>query len=278
MSTYLIGDLHGCYNELCTLLNRVSFDPTKDILWITGDLVARGPNSLKLLRYVRFLEKSIRLVLGNHDLNLIALHGDSYKKTNNLEEIIQASDADDLIYWLRHQPLLQIDEEKKLIMSHAGIYPLWDLETAKRCAREVELMLGSDDYMKFLHTTMYSNMPQCKSWNPKLKGTARLQFITNVFTRMRYCFPNGQLDMICKDPPSSAPAPLQPWFSLPNQILSDDCDYTIIFGHWASLNGEDTPKGIICLDTGCCWGGSLTMLCWEKKTLIIEPCSAEKRR
>ncbi|WWP00047.1 MAG: bis(5'-nucleosyl)-tetraphosphatase (symmetrical) ApaH [Candidatus Dasytiphilus stammeri] len=282
MSTYLIGDVHGCYKELCILLNRVNFDPTKDILWLTGDLIARGPDSLKVLRYIRSLEKSVRLVLGNHDLHLIAsLYGD-YKTPNkkDLEEILKASDAEDLIYWLRHHPLLQIDEEKKIIMSHAGIYPQWDLDTAKECAGEVELMLASDDYLTFLHDMYNDRNIMLNSWSPNFKGIVRWQFITNVLTRMRYCFPQGQLDMICKDPPSCAPALLQPWFSLPNRILlsSNDGDYTIIFGHWASLNGQYTPNGIICLDTGCCWGGSLTMLCWERKTFIVQPCSIDKKR
>ncbi|WWO98777.1 MAG: bis(5'-nucleosyl)-tetraphosphatase (symmetrical) ApaH [Candidatus Dasytiphilus stammeri] len=277
MSTYLIGDIHGCYKELCTLLDRVNFDPEKDTLWLTGDLVARGPDSLNVLRYVRSLGKAVRLVLGNHDLNLITSSNSYYNKTpntNNFEAILQASDAHDLIYWLRHQPLLQIDEEKQLVMSHAGIYPQWDLETAKRCAGEVEAMLASDNYVNFLHG-MYGTMPN--TWSTELKGIARLRFITNVFTRMRYCLPQGQLDMICKDPPSSAPAPLQPWFSIPNRFLSSsDCDYTIIFGHWASLNGQGTPKRIIGLDTGCCWGGSLTMLCWEKQKWLVQPCYDKK--
>ncbi|WWO97414.1 MAG: bis(5'-nucleosyl)-tetraphosphatase (symmetrical) ApaH [Candidatus Dasytiphilus stammeri] len=279
MSTYLIGDVHGCYNELCILLKRVNFDPKKDILWLTGDLIARGPNSLKVLRYIRSLEKSVRLVLGNHEINLIALYGNYNKKNNkDLEEIIKASDADDLIYWLRHQPLLQIDEEKKIIMSHAGIYPQWDLKTAKKCAREVELILASDNYITFFHD-MYNSSNMLNSWSPKLKGIVRWRFIMNVLTRMRYCFPKGQLDMKCKDAPSYAPAPLQPWFSLPNRILLSSDDYTIIFGHWASLNSQDTtPNGIIGLDTGCCWGGSLTMLCWERKTLIVQPCSLDKNR
>ncbi|WWO95373.1 MAG: bis(5'-nucleosyl)-tetraphosphatase (symmetrical) ApaH [Candidatus Dasytiphilus stammeri] len=277
MSTYLIGDVHGYYNELCILLNRVSFNPKKDILWLTGDLVARGPNSLKVLRYVKSLENSVRLVLGNHDLNLIALSGGNYKKTTpDLEEIINSSDADDLIDWLRHQPLLQIDEEKKIIMSHAGIYPKWDLYTAKQCAREVELILASNDYIAFINSMYNSNINNIpNNWNPNLKGMARWRFITNVLTRMRYCYPQGQLDLVCKDPPSSVSTLLKPWFSLPNQIISldEEASYTIIFGHWAALNGQHTPQGIIGLDTGCCWGGSLTMLCWEKKTLIVQSCS-----
>ncbi|MDU4093585.1 MAG: bis(5'-nucleosyl)-tetraphosphatase (symmetrical) ApaH [Pantoea sp.] len=267
MSTYLIGDVHGCYDELHSLLQQVAFDAEKDTLWLTGDLVARGPGSLEVLRYVRSLGSAVRMVLGNHDLHLLAVFAgiSRNKPKDRITPLLEAPDADELINWLRRQPLLQVDEEKKLVMAHAGITPQWDIETAKMCAREVESVLASDSYPLFLNA-MYGDMPN--NWTPELTGLARLRFSTNALTRMRFCFPNGQLDMICKDAPNSAPPPLKPWFTIGGPVARD---YTIIFGHWASLEGKGTPEGIIGLDTGCCWGGTLTMLRWEDRQLFIQP-------
>ena len=266
MSTYLIGDVHGCYDELQALLHRVAFNPQQDQLWLTGDLVARGPSSLAVLRFVRSLGNSVKLVLGNHDLNLLAIHaGISRSKPKDcLAELLQAEDVDELMNWLRHQPLLQVDDEKKLVMSHAGITPQWDLATARMCAREVEFALSHDNYATYL-ASMYGDMPN--NWSGDITGLARLRFISNAFTRMRYCFPNGQLDMLSKESPENVPAPLKPWFSLQSQVAPE---YTIIFGHWASLEGKGTPEGIIGLDTGCCWGGKLTMMRWEDKQIFTQ--------
>lgn len=271
MSTYLIGDVHGCYDELKSLLGQVAFDPLHDELWLTGDLVARGPASLDVLRYVRSLGNSVRIVLGNHDLHLLAVYAgiSRNKPKDRITSLLQAEDADVLINWLRRQPLLQVDEEKKLVMAHAGITPQWDIATAITCAREVEAVLSSDTYPLFLDA-MYGDMPN--HWTPELTGLARLRFSTNALTRMRYCFPNGQLDMISKESPESAPAPLKPWFAIPGPVSRD---YTIVFGHWASLEGRGTPQGIIGLDTGCCWGGTLTMLRWEDKHMFTQVSNRE---
>lgn len=269
MSTYLIGDVHGCFNELQSLLAQVDFDPCQDQLWLTGDLVARGPGSLDVLRYVRSLDNAVRMVLGNHDLHLLAVYAgiSRNKPKDRITPLLEAPDGDELINWLRRQPVLQVDEERKLIMGHAGITPQWDIDTAQICAREIEAVLSSDSYPLFLNA-MYGDMPN--NWSPELSGLARLRFSTNALTRMRYCFPNGQLDMICKDAPGSAPAPLKPWFELPRLL---DPEYTIIFGHWASLEGRGTPEGVIGLDTGCCWGGTLTMLRWEDKRYFTQPAN-----
>ena len=266
MSTYLIGDVHGCYDELIALLKQVDFTPGQDTLWLTGDLVARGPGSLEVLRFVKSLGDSVRMVLGNHDLHLLAVFAgiSRNKPKDRLTPLLDAPDADDLINWLRRQPLLQVDEEKKLVMAHAGITPQWDLETAKTCARDVEAVLASDSYPFFLDA-MYGDMPN--HWSEDLSGLARLRFITNAFTRMRFCFPNGQLDMYSKETPESAPAPLKPWFAIPGPVTSE---YNVVFGHWAALEGKGTPEGIYGLDTGCCWGGELTCLRWEDKTYFVQ--------
>lgn len=262
MATYLIGDIHGCLDEFNALLEKVAFNPQKDQLWLTGDLVARGKDSLGVLRKVYSLRNSVRLVLGNHDIHLLAVDAGIVpnKSKDNLDTLLQAQDKDELLNWLRFQPLLQVCEEKNLVMSHAGITPQWDLPTAISTAKEVEKVLQGKHYQDFL-AHMYGEQPN--SWLESLTGTARLRFITNAFTRMRFCFPNGQLDFACKAKPDEAPAPLKPWFSLPSKVSSN---YTVIFGHWAALEGKGTPERVINLDTGCCWGGSLTLLHWETKT------------
>ena len=275
MSTYLIGDIHGCLDELKALLAQVDFNPVQDTLWLTGDLVARGPNSLEVLRFVSGLGESVRMVLGNHDLHLLAIYAgiSPNKPKDRLTPLLQAEDADTLINWLRRQPVLQVDDKLKLVMAHAGITPQWDLETAKVCAREVEAILSSDSYPLFLDA-MYGDMPN--NWTDELSGLARLRFSSNVFTRMRFCFPNGQLDMICKDTPENAPRPLKPWFSLPSPVVQQG--YNILFGHWASLEGKGTPEGIYALDTGCCWGGDLTMLRWEDQAWFTQPSNRREEK
>ncbi|HEM8274228.1 TPA: bis(5'-nucleosyl)-tetraphosphatase (symmetrical) ApaH [Providencia stuartii] len=273
MSTYLIGDVHGCYRELRALLEQVNFEPQKDTLWLTGDLVARGPDSLQVLRYVKSLGDSVRIVLGNHDLHLLGIYCkiSRNKPKDHLDELLNAPDADELINWLRRQPLLQVDEEKKIIMAHAGITPQWDLPTARMCAREVESVLSSDAYPLFIDS-MYGDMPN--NWSENLMGLPRLRFSTNALTRMRYCFPHGQLDMICKESPAKASSPLKPWFALPNKLPEG---YSIFFGHWASLEGKHTPENVYGLDTGCCWGGELTLFHWEAKQYYHQK-SHQKRR
>lgn len=267
MATYLIGDIHGCYQQLIALLKHIRFNASEDTLWLTGDLVARGPDSLEVLRYVRSLGDRARLVLGNHDLNLLAVYAGirRNKPKDQLSVLLNAPDADQLINWLRRQPLLQLDEEKKLVMTHAGIPPQWDITTARRCAYDLESILKSNSYPLFLDA-MYGDIPNY--WSDKLCGLARLRFISNALTRMRYCFPQGQLDMLCKEKPDKAPAPLKPWFSLEGSVAPH---YAIVFGHWAALEGRGPPAGIYALDTGCCWGGDLTALRWEDQCFFTVP-------
>ncbi len=277
MSTYLIGDVHGCFDELIALLAQVSFNPEHDRLWFTGDLVARGPASLEVLRYVRSLGSAAQTVLGNHDLHLLAVYAgiSRNKPKDRLNDLLNARDVDSLINWLRRQPVMLVDDDLKLVMAHAGVTPQWDLATAQLCAREVEAILSSDSYPLFLDA-MYGDMPN--HWSPELSGLPRLRFSTNVFTRMRYCFSGGQLDMICKEAPSQAPSLLNPWFYLPSPIVEGNAEtpgYAIAFGHWASLEGKGTPDNIYALDTGCCWGGELTMLRWEDKQVFTQPSLAQ---
>ncbi|AFP85434.1 symmetrical bis(5'-nucleosyl)-tetraphosphatase [secondary endosymbiont of Heteropsylla cubana] len=269
MSTYLIGDIHGCYNEFNMILDQVSFNPEIDTLWVTGDLISRKINSIKVIRLLYSIRKSVRLVLGNHDLHFLSLYycaNQNHETTLINPNILVSTDIDKLIHWLRNQPMLQIDEEKYIIMTHAGITPQWDISIARRCAHELETMLKSDDYHLFLQA-MYGDTPN--QWSEKLSGLERLRFIANAFTRIRYCFLDGQLEMSYKGIPREAPSNLFPWFKLIRpEILGN---YNIIFGHWASLMGRGTPTNIYGLDTGCCWGKKMTLLRWEDKMFTYVP-------
>lgn len=260
MANLLIGDIHGCYDEFMRLLEKAGFSST-DTLWLTGDLVARGPKSLEVLRFVKTNTSQIRLVLGNHDLHLLSVYANVTppKKKDNLEEVINAPDYDELMNWLRKQPLVQIDEKLKIIMTHAGVSPQWDMETLKKCAHDLNKILSSDSYPLFLDK-MYGNFPD--KWSSDLQGFDRLRYATNALTRMRFCYEDGRLDFYYKKPPEQAPTKLKPWFLIPSQIPPE---YSIVFGHWAALNGKGTPENIFALDTGCCWGGKLTCLRFEDK-------------
>jgi bis(5'-nucleosyl)-tetraphosphatase (symmetrical) len=192
-------------------------------------------------------------VLGNHDLHLLASAclPQRRKRKDTLQAILEAPDADELMNWLRRQPLLHHDKTLGYTLVHAGLPPQWDLATAQACAREVEQVLHSDAYAAFF-ADMYGNEPG--TWSPSLKGTARLRFITNCFTRLRYCDSNGRLALEEKGPPGSQPSHLRPWFEWPERNSSD---MRIVFGHWSTLGAHDAP-GIHALDTGCLWGGKLT--------------------
>lgn len=265
MATYFIGDLQGCYDEFCRLLEKVNFDDAQDRLFLVGDLVARGDKSLACLRLVKSL-KSAHTVLGNHDLHLLTTAQGlaAPKKRDHILPILEAEDRDELIFWLRHQPLLIDLPRENILIAHAGISPNWDDETALSCAREAEKALQSDNFTDLLRH-MYGESP--KRWDPALTGWGRLRYIINSLTRMRYCEPNGSLDFACKLPLNLAPNNLQPWFRLKNPLYQQK---NIIFGHWASLLDTPTPLGIYALDTGCVWGNRLTMLRWEDKKIFTQ--------
>lgn len=261
MSTYFISDIHGCYKELRMLLEKSSFDDKKDYLWIAGDLVSRGPDSLNVVRYLYSLKHRVQIVLGNHDINLIAVHAGikKNKKENCFDEFLSSSDSSKLINWLRCQSILKVDEERKIIMSHAGISPQWDINVAKFCALEIEDFLSHVNYSLFLKS-MYNN--NIDFWKTNLKQLDRLRYSMNSFTRMRYCYPDGRLNMFYKQSPNFVKYPLRPWFLMPSNISKI---YSIFFGHWSSLKGTNIPKPFFSLDAGCCWGEELIMLRWEDK-------------
>lgn len=268
MATYIVGDLQGCLDELLLLLDKVKFDRKHDSLWLAGDLVARGPKSLEVLRFVRSLGPCAKVVLGNHDLHLLAVSLGLFKvkKKDKTAAIFAAEDKHELLNWLRHQPLFA--EHDEFVMCHAGISPQWTLDQARVAAREVEAILHSDEW-PWLIENMYANQPDL--WSNTLQGIERYRYIINAFTRMRFCDAQGRLDMECKLPPKDVKNHcLVPWFKLQQRIKLDK---TVLFGHWAALEGYE-GKEVIGLDTGCVWGGKLTMLRWEDKRFFTQEALA----
>lgn len=266
MSTYIVGDIQGCLDELQLLLKKVAFNPQQDTLWVAGDLVARGDKSLETLRFIKELGDSARCVLGNHDLHLLAVHLGYFpaKPKDKTSNILSAPDRESLIEWLRQQPLLA--EHDQFVMCHAGVAPVWDLATARQANQEITAILQSSDW-PWLIKNMYANQPT--QWQAQLQGIERYRFIINAFTRMRFCDQQGQLDMACKLPPATNQDPnLLPWFKVKHRI---PLNKTVIFGHWAALMGcHDEEANVIGLDTGCVWGEHLTMLRWEDKSLFTQ--------
>ena len=256
MPVWAIGDLQGCLDPLDRLLERLHFDPARDRLWFCGDIVNRGPRSLGTLRRVKALGDRAVVVLGNHDLHLLAAANGNRKKLrrkDTLDDILDAPDREELIEWLRHRPVLHHDPETGYTMVHAGLPPEWDLSDAASAARELEACLRGPGHQDFL-ASMYGNLPD--RWDAGLAGTERLRFITNCFTRLRYCRHDGRLDLGFKGAPAHAPDDVLPWFRIPGRRSAD---LKIVFGHWSTL-GSVPDAGVFPLDTGCVWGGRLTAL------------------
>ena len=256
MAVYAVGDLQGCLQPLKCLLERVNFNPAVDRLWLVGDLVNRGPESLKTLRFLYSIRDSLVCVLGNHDLHLLAAwHNiERLKKNDTLREILQAPDAGELLDWLRRQKLLHYDEQRGVVLVHAGIPPQWTLGKALEHASEVEEALRDDNRLKLYLDGMYGNEPN--KWSKNLKGVTRLRVITNYFTRMRFCTSEGKLDLKGKEGADTAPPGYKPWFAHKGRRSRH---VKIIFGHWAALEGRCNEPDVIALDTGCVWGGAMTL-------------------
>lgn len=269
MSLYIVGDLQGCLDPLQRLLQQVAFEPGKDQLWSTGDIINRGPRSLDTLRFVKSLGSNFRMVLGNHDLHLlaVALAGKTAKRGDTLSEIIKAPDADELIDWLKHQPLLIHDVNTRTVLVHAGIPHIWSLNKALALAQEVEHVLQSRDIKAFLQH-MYGNEPDC--WSDDLSGFDRLRVITNYFTRMRVCTSKGALDLSFKGPENESPVGTRPWFSH-DRDASIRQDH-VYFGHWAALGSKHIGSCFHALDSGCVWGQCLTMVRREDNRFYSSTC------
>jgi len=270
MATYVIGDVQGCYDPLCRLLEQIGFDEARDRLWFVGDLVNRGPRSLEVLRLLTSLSRSLVVTLGNHDLHALALwyRVKKPKATDTLDALLKAPDAPEHFEWLRHCQLFHQDPHLKCSMVHAGVIPGWDLETAGLRAREAEAALRSSAPEAFL-AEMYGNTPE--RWSESLTGHERLRVITNILTRLRFCTAQGVLDLKSKEGLEAAPPGYLPWFGHARRKTTAD---RIYFGHWARLRGESHVANAIATDTACVWGECLTALRVEDGARFQAPCTS----
>lgn len=264
MATYAIGDVQGCYDELLDLLSLIEFNPQKDVVWFTGDLINRGAQSLEVIRFVKSLGKSAISVLGNHDLHYLAVAAncEPLQKKDTFHDILSAPDAEELFEYIRHLPLIHHDPKLKFTLVHAGIPPQWNLKTALDCSREIEIILRSENYRDFL-LHMYGD-----------SADNRFRMIVNYCTRMRYVDKKGNLSLTYKGPIGGQPKGFYPWFSVATRKTKKD---KIIFGHWASLKGKADTPNIYALDTGCCWGNALTALRLEDEQTFQVNCSQQLR-
>lgn len=267
MPTYVIGDVQGCSHELESLVDGIGFDPVRDRLWFVGDLVNRGPDSAGVLRFVKSLGDAAVTVLGNHDLHLLMVADGMEKlhKSDTVQDVLDAPDRDELIAWLRHRPLLHVEDG--VVMVHAGLLPSWSAEKACSLAREVESALQGKERLDLM-ANMYGNKPAF--WEESLAGHARLRVIINAMTRMRFCTAEGRMEFSHKGGLVSAPEGYMPWFDVPDASWTGA---TIVFGHWSAL-GLLVRENLMALDTGCLWGGALTALRLEDRRVFQVSCRA----
>ncbi|NMM78563.1 bis(5'-nucleosyl)-tetraphosphatase (symmetrical) [Rhodococcus sp. SRB_17] len=255
MALYCIGDIQGCDSALQRLLERIDFSPSRDTVYLLGDLVNRGPESAAVLRRCMAAEGALACLLGNHDLHLLAAaHGArKISRRDTLADVLQAPDRDALLDWLRQQPLARLHTHagEPLLMVHAGVLPDWSADDTLARAAEVHAVLRGPDLPQFL-PHMYGNTPE--RWSDALTGTERLRVIVNALTRLRFCTPDGAMDFDSTESAAAAPPGLMPWFDVPGR---QSADTLVAFGHWSTLGWMDRPR-LLGLDTGCVWGGCLS--------------------
>lgn len=270
MATYAIGDIQGCLASFRKLLDRIGFTPRSDTLWLVGDLVNRGPDSLGTLRFIKSLGTSVRLVLGNHDLFLLAAAEDitTLRPKDTIQDILSAPDCFDLIEWLRRQPLLH--REESFLMVHAGLLPQWTIEEATALAHEVETVLRGPKYRQFLQALFHGPATQ---WNPSLKELERLVSITRALTRLRTCTLAGEMSNFSGSP-DNTPIGFTPWFRFPDRR---NTSATIITGHWAALGLHLEPH-LLAIDSGCVWGRQLTAVRLEDRSVVQVDCADRLHR
>ena len=261
MATYAIGDVQGCFDELLQLLEKVAYRKDRDRLWFVGDLVNRGPKSLEVLRFVRELDRRAETVLGNHDLHLIAQHAgvERAHKGDTFHDVLQARDRAELIDWLCGRPM--VHAEGAYAMVHAGLLPQWSITKAVALGNEVSRALAAPDYEDFLKS-MYGDKPD--RWDDALRGGDRLRVIVNAMTRMRFCDRDGRIDLEGKGT-EPRKGYLRWYRTRPKE------DRTLLFGHWSQLGLVVEPR-VLGLDSGCVWGGALSALRLEDRTLFQIPC------
>jgi len=271
MATYAIGDIQGCFDSLCRLLERCAFDPAHDRLWLVGDLVNRGPRSLETLRLIRNLGSAAITVLGNHDLSLLmAAEGFGKRgKGDTFDDVLEAPDRDELLTWLRYQSLCHIENGYCLV--HAGLLPQWTAIKARALAAEVEAALTGFDWREFMEH-MWGSEPAF--WQDDLEGWPRLRVIVNAMTRMRFCSTDGVMDFRVKGEVAKAPKGCVPWFQVQGRRSADT---VLITGHWSALGLKILPN-LLAIDSGCLWGGALTAIRLEDRTIFQVDCSKSEIR
>ncbi|MBP7489779.1 symmetrical bis(5'-nucleosyl)-tetraphosphatase [Azospira sp. APE16] len=269
MATYAVGDIQGCFASLQALLEKCSFSPDFDRLWLVGDLVNRGPRSLETLRFVKGLGDRAVTVLGNHDLSLLmAAEGFGKRhRSDTIDDILAATDRDELLHWLRHQRLMHVQGDYAMV--HAGLLPAWSVAEARTLAGEVEQALQAENYREFL-ANMWGSEPG--AWDSSLTGWPRLRVIVNAMTRMRFCSPAGEMDFKAKGELSQAPAGYLPWFEVPGRRSAAT---VLVTGHWSALGLRLEPN-LLALDSGCLWGGKLSALRLEDRALFQVDCAADE--
>ena len=265
MATFAIGDLQGCYRQFEQLLDLIGFDRVQDRLWLVGDIVNRGPDSLEILRFVKGLTDAVIMVLGNHDLHLLMVAEGcaSLSRNDTIQDILSAPDREELLHWLRQQKLLHVDGNYALV--HAGLLPSWSIAQASELARAVEVVIRGEEFHEFC-SHMYGDQPD--HWNDGLSGYARLRVVINAMTRMRVCTPDGKMDFKFKGMVKDIPDGYLPWFETPHRASREA---TIIFGHWSAL-GLQLRNNLIALDTGCLWGGTLTAIRLDDRRVFQVSC------
>ena len=273
MATYAIGDLQGCYDPLCRLLDYISFDQAIDRVWLVGDLVNRGPQSLEVLRFVKSLGASATVVLGNHDLHLL-MQSEGYgkaSKEDTFHDVLGAADRDELLGWLRSQPLFHVEGEWAMV--HAGLLPGWTVAQAKALSDEASAALTAASFRDFL-ANMWGSEPA--AWRDDLAGWDRLRVVVNAMTRMRYMTADGAMEFRAagnKAPPDRGPQGCLPWFAVPGRASAD---HSMLCGHWSAL-GFREEGNLIALDTGCLWGGSLTAVRLDDRRVFRQPCPQQAK-
>ena len=266
MAIYAVGDLQGCFSAFQRLLDLIRFDPTQDTLWLVGDIVNRGPDSLALLRYIKQAGDAILMVLGNHDLHLLMIAAGVARghPGDTLRSILDAPDRDELLHWLRQQKLFHRDDPYAMV--HAGLLPTWTIARAEQLAHEVENALRQDDY-PILFSQIYGNEPNY--WRDEWQGSVRLRVIVNAMTRMRICTEKGEMNFAYKGDVHSIPHGYLPWFNVPQRVSQGN---TVICGHWSAL-GLYLGDNVFALDSGCVWGGQLTAIRLHDRKLFQLHCA-----
>lgn len=268
MATYVIGDIQGCYDSLQRLLDLINYDTSADKLWLCGDLVNRGGQSLQVLQFLKNHDESISTVLGNHDLHLLANY-ERFPQGNSgnteFDDVFNSPDAESLVQWLRAQPLAIWSKKHRMLRVHAGVIPQWNWKDTISAGKEVSDVLQSDQRHEFFRR-MYRNKPRL--WKDERRGWKRLCLISNILTRMRFCDELGRGLYNVSGPPGCQPDNYKPWFEHKHRQTRD---ITVVFGHWAAL-GVRVKKRYISMDSGCVWGGKLSALRLQDRKLFKIKC------